>query len=538
MRVSTEQHATANDRVRRLDARFLLPAPRATGAPRVVVFGGGSGVAAACDRLRMSVGVEEASAGAAAIVLRDALARLPEALRLVGPDGVIYCEVDRSVAGARWVTPARLARRLRSEGLTPVATYWLLPDCEATTRFVPLDSPVAVEWYLETLFRRHTLVRSVLWRMAKLLARARQLPPFVRAFGVVAVGPGVADTTPRVLTDPRLGVPVGAPGFRVALLTNGQDDASRVVLVPFTRGEIGSRVVKLSRLPEFNRLTDQEFDTLALLRDRLDEDLRTTVPEPCWRGRVDSLSAVAESCAAGPTLLVTNSAWGASPVAQANDMRWAASWLARLHTQWLLERKPWTGDHVRRWVGEPIARFSKILDPSPAEHAFLAQLVHRAEAFIGDEIPIVLQHNDFGPWNVLRAGDRATVIDWEFDGKDPVDRAGLPMEDLVYFAAHWLIAARRHLAEPEQRRTVAELFASQRGQRDVLVAAAWDGFTSYAQALKLPSRFCDVAVPMAWIRRATAHEARSGRHSPACQRHIGFFRVLARRDRGVDAGHA
>jgi hypothetical protein len=182
-------------------------------------------------------------------------------------------------------------------------------------------------------------------------------------------------------------------------------------------------------------------------------------------------------------------------------------------------------------------RFTEMFDLSPGDDAFLQQVLLRAEELIGDEIPIVLQHNDFGPWNVHRAGDRVTVIDWEFDGKDPIDRAGLPMEDLVYFAVTWLSAARRHMTDQEQQQTVADLFAARHGS-DVLVTAAREGLASYMQALHLPPRFRGVAIPMTWIRRATAHAARSGPDSPPCQRHVGFFRALARHPEDVLGDHA
>ena len=44
----------------------------------------------------------------------------------------------------------------------------------------------------------------------------------------------------------------------------------------------------------------------------------------------------------------------------------------------------------------------------------------------------MIEHRDFGPWNVLVDGDgNISVIDWEVAGQGP------PLVDLVYFVAHW-----------------------------------------------------------------------------------------------------
>lgn len=534
-------------RLRRFDWRFLLPRPRGgggNGVGRMVVLGGRAPEELEALR-RLGVGEDVSGdltgrpADVVAILCDAKRHSWEAALQAVAPGGILYCEVDRLTPAGRWISPRRLAARLRAAGLTPVASYWLVPNCEATTRFIPLDSTLAIEWYLGTLYRRHTRLRSVLGRAALLLARWGLLSSCVRAFGMVGAREG-GGRTPYPLTDPRPGVETDAPGFCTALLTSGQDDASRIVFVPFSERGVSSPVVKLARLPQSNELTDREFDTLATLRTRLDPALSATIPEPLWRGRMDGLSVIAETYAPGPTLLASTSAIGASTEDRIEDFRRAASWLTAFHSQCVLERTRWTDVEVRRWVQQPLGRFTQAFDDVRTDLT-LVELVGRlnglAEDLAGQDIPIVVQHNDFGPWNVHRERDRLTVVDWEFGAEGPDGRAGLPLEDLVYFATHWWLAARRFVTDRGQQKGFAELLASPVASADPMVRAVRVEFSAYLRALRIDPRFRGLAIPMTWIRRATAHAARSGPASAACQRHLGFLRTLARNPDGLFGEH-
>src|SRR6185369_11117621 len=107
---------------------------------------------------------------------------------------------------------------------------------------------------------------------------------FVPCYSVVAVEASAAHTTPSLvaaLPASAYGVDAAAP---VALVTSGQDEGSRVVLLPFRDDEPPGAAVKVSRVPAFNGHTIREHSTLQELRSRLTPDLRPTVPEPYWSG--------------------------------------------------------------------------------------------------------------------------------------------------------------------------------------------------------------------------------------------------------------
>jgi hypothetical protein len=102
-------------------------------------------------------------------------------------------------------------------------------------------------------------------------------------------------------------------------------------------------------------------------------------------------------------------------------------------TGWLLDlaRHPRTAPS-RAWWG-------RIAEPALAdfESSYRAVIGHdlmsQARAMIGQlrDLPIVTEHRDLGPWNILVDDDDVAVLDWESS-----ESAGLPLLDLVYFLAY------------------------------------------------------------------------------------------------------
>ncbi|MFL5517385.1 MAG: hypothetical protein ACJ8DJ_14605, partial [Gemmatimonadales bacterium] len=97
-------------------------------------------------------------------------------------------------------------------------------------------------------------------------------------------------------------------------------------------------------------------------------------------------------------------------------VRWSAATLVpgRLSAEW-----------IERWLVAPAA----VLGPDLPQ-AYVAWLRTRAVAAIGENLPSVASHVDLTMTNVLLAGSRLAVVDWE-----AADATGLPLRDLLYAAA-------------------------------------------------------------------------------------------------------
>jgi len=114
----------------------------------------------------------------------------------------------------------------------------------------------------------------------------------------------------------------------------------------------------------------------------------------------------------------------------------AGAWLSSLHKA--TERGRLDGEALReRIVRAPLAAYEAAFGDEAGEARLFARARRYADRANGVALPIVLEHGDFGPWNVFRDGRAITVVDWE------AARDGPPLCDLLYFVAHWETQSRR-----------------------------------------------------------------------------------------------
>ena len=513
--------------LRRADWRFLLPAPDGDGYHRLVLFGGSDDLLArlgsvASDRSRGPAGVETADL---VVVMADADQPIESVLSRVSETATVHIEVNRRRARTRWLTPARLRHALERHRLTPVACHWVIPDPEHARRHIPLDAAPAIDWYLGTMQTARSPRTVVVDAGIRLLARAGppMLARWVPSYSMTAIGSARRRAPVGVLA------PVDAP---VAMITSGQDDGSRVVLLPFeTERPMPSRVVKVSRLTEFEGHTEREQRTLAELRRRLPDRLGDLVPEPLGTRRWQGLLVANESYAPGAPLVVTSGRYGAGFVPLRADLRHAIDWLIEFHRATATEDR-WSG----QWAGRSVARFDAcraLFPPGSATERLLDLAAAAARRLIGAPVPIVLLHNDLGPWNMHRDGARVTAIDWELGDGDVSDRAGPGPCDLFYFVTCWYLQARHRVTPKEERAGLRELF-TRPGSGGRVADAALQETRRYAAALGVAGELLPVLLVATWVERALdwmerAQIGRTQAPSIAENRYARYLEVLAER---------
>jgi hypothetical protein len=146
------------------------------------------------------------------------------------------------------------------------------------------------------------------------------------------------------------------------------------------------------------------------------------VPRLLGRAGVGARLAIAESAAHGVPLFTRLSRENVE-----SFTRLGASWLADFNTR---ERRPSPHrDTLRDMTAREIQRFDETFGPiiDPA----LLDETRRLCADIAD-VPSVIEHRDFGPWNIfVDETRRLTVLDWESSRL-----RGLPLLDLIYFVSY------------------------------------------------------------------------------------------------------
>jgi hypothetical protein len=196
------------------------------------------------------------------------------------------------------------------------------------------------------------------------------------------------------------------------LICGQSDDLGRVAFVLFPRAAARPRwIVKFARVPGYTEPFDRDERALAAVA-AAGGAAAAHAPRLEGRFEVDGLAASVESAAAGRRLSALLHSAG-SRSARMRIVRPVADWIVAFGGE---TRRPGADPELTRLRDEVLPAWPD----APAE--LLSGLAG---------LPLVLQHNDLGTWNLVGDGkSEFTAVDWE-----SASPAGLPLWDLWYFLA-------------------------------------------------------------------------------------------------------
>lgn len=393
--------AERNALLRRADWRFLLPDPQ----PRRALCLARGSLARAVRQMAGET-IEDAGDRAAdwdlAVLSAPSATALRQAWEGLRPGGALY--VERPGAEAR-----RTLRRLAAGFDRNLAFYWPWPWFSRARLWLPLGDREARS---HLLAYRHLLAGTV----PPPGAARRTASALLREAGTLHLRLGLRLPLCAVVIQPDGPAPEG--GWPL-LLCGGPRSTSKVVALFFTPGDSRPRLaVKMSRTLESAASLAVEARVLTALDGR--SDLPPGIPRPVFVREAPGTIQIGETPVVG------------HPLHRLIDRR-SYRELALRGTEWL-------ADLAGRSEAEPPERWwERLVEPVLADfaHGFGDTVdgeglrrTRQALERIGP-LPLVCEHRDFGPWNlVLPADGGLGVLDWE--GAEP---RGLPGLDLLYFHA-------------------------------------------------------------------------------------------------------
>jgi len=511
--------------LRSIDFRFVLPGRPDAPFQRVVLLGGTEAQAELLRRTCLAARVDREltvhGAADAVVALRGARVRTDQLADALAPGGTLYVEGDhRDRLG-------RTKRALVRSGLEIAAVYWVYPSFARRRMYVPIAAGEPLRWYLRSLAVADTFPGWLRLHSVALLASlgSRALEATAQSWAMTAQRPApAASGTLAILQHPDLPPAFHRNDARTLVLTGADaDDFNRVVLFPFAPGApapIG--ILKLTRVPERNSATENEQAAQHMLRGRLPDSLRPSVPEPLalirWRG----LAAGAETCAHGRLVAATSGGWASSRARKVADLRAVTDWITAFHRSAPAGPDSWDAATQAQWLEQPLMAFERRvgLRLAPDEVLLFATLRKRSAELHGARLPMVWVHWGLAGQNVYRTEDRTTVIDWE--GAAP----GPPLFDLLYFVANWYGVVQR-------RRGFHDLFLAER-PADAVIAAGRTAIARYVTALDVDPRFVGLLLAVMCLARTIGRLERAGATAgpalgtAAGNRYIEWVQMLAR----------
>ena len=414
--------ARRNALLRGLDWRFLLGAGD---APRALALCSGD----LAEAVKLAFEPPETGRPADLVVIgRASRARMTRARRAIAPGGEVALRWRSPLPGG----PARLRRRLESAGFTHVRCYWPGPVPWRQPHFwLPVAVPRAIDHVLadRPARSRFGAALRVLWGVALRMGSLAPLWAIARV-----PGPGAEEST------------AGAAGERETdwlLLTGGKRSINKVVGLGFRHRSDGADpevAVKIARVSDAEPGLRREAEVLrGLERERPEVP---GIPRVLGEGSRSGRLALTENAVLGRPLL--DQLTTASFQGQA---RAVTGWLAGLAGSPAAEpRASWWA----RLVEEPLDDFRQNFGPVARDGA--VQGARLALDSLGD-LPIVCEHRDCAPWNVLLTpGGDLALLDWE-----SAEPRGLPALDLVYFLANSAFVLDRALESGRTRESYRSL---------------------------------------------------------------------------------
>jgi hypothetical protein len=363
--------------------------------------------------------------------------------RLLKPGGVAYTEFRPSL----YRLAATRAVERAFDLLGPSQVMWLAPAFGEMRAATPRADGRSIA-YLERSFLRRRLLRlDLVRRPGRVLGRQVLTNRIFGRCGALAGRPeidlaaGPPDYLRSVAAEAGVRIERGRWGFAAP----GDYPTQKLLFFIFSGAkETPDSVVKMTRDPKLNPRLEREWQGLTLLHERGIGD-EGAVPRPLFAGRHADLAIVGETAVEGVPFRQQTRATADCPYARA-----VVDWLLELgkltaHTQ------PKASPGIAARLEALLARFTELYRVDPVHGDFLADQI-AAIARSETDLPLVFQHGDPGPWNLMVTPEgRPAFLDWE-----AADPEGLPLWDIFHFLRSFGLAISRRTGRSDPIRSFTE----------------------------------------------------------------------------------
>ena len=469
--------------------------------------------------------------------------RRAELLRLLAADGFIYCE------GREYFLSRTGQAEWEGAGGGPgyEARFWQTPLNGEMHTAVPLDDPATIAYFLQTKLyspmfnlpalvskraKRFTVARSDNTGAAHLPSAAVKgksgKPPSplkrslrgaslgllgavqrveelvdqkrpVRRYGFFYGGPENEFGTcpPRYLRSIAQKAGINLDNYGWGLSARGEYNSRKMLFYLFDRdqesgGTQPNIVVKMVRDPSFNYRLENEAQSLHLLVEkRLFEP--EALPQVVFSGHHAGLAIVGESAIEGVPFRQKTAATADCPFGLA-----ALDWFVELGAA-TADAQSASPSEIGKGLTQLLEWFVEIYQPTSEQHIFLEQQISKL-SHIDTPVPLVFQHGDPGPWNMLvTPGGRVAVLDWE-----AAEAAGMPGWDLFYFMRSYSLDAARKLGVNNRMAGFTQQFLNDTPLSRLFV----NTIARYCQRIGLDGRLIEPLFYTCWMHRSLKESMR------------------------------
>ena len=311
------------------------------------------------------------------------------------------------------------------------------------------------------------------------------------------LGPDLVAQPPQYLRLIAQEAGISLANFRWGLAAPGAYNSRKLLFFLFDRTHSApdappTYIVKMVRQPSLNTRLENEHRALTALWQK---GLGTpeTLPQAVFAGHHAGLAMVGETIIDGAPFRQRSKETADCPYGQA-----ALDWLTALGAATAdptATTPPQAAAHLERLL----TRFTEIYQVAPAQHTFLSNqlaiIAHSQTA-----LPLVFQHGDPGPWNVMAtAPGRIAFLDWE-----AFEAQGMPLWDLFYFLRSYCVGAARSQGARNTLTGFAQQFLAETPLSHLVIEAT----KRYCQQVGVAAHLVEPLFYTCWMHRSLKEATR------------------------------
>ena len=434
-------------------------------------------------------------------------ALLAELQRLLKPEGVIYFE-----PGLGGNVPDRFG-----EGFGAPLLFWLTPLSGEMQTAVSLGDRETVRYFLSQSLYSPSAGFPLFKRIERFLTKRRVFGQFTHRRGVI-LGRTTANTPsnapPHYLRSIAQQAGVNIDHYSWGFSARGRFNSRKVLFFLFDRAGGSPEappayIVKMTRDPALNARLANEYRALTLLHEKRLGDLET-LPQTAFFGYHGGLAIVGETVINGLPFRTRTTATADCPYARA-----AIDWLVELGTA-TANSVAATPTQVASALEALFDQFVQIYQLTPGHRDFLAGQI-AAIAGSREPFPLVFQHGDPGPWNVVvTPSGRVAFLDWE-----AAEPEGMPLWDLFYFMRSHTVWAARVRGVQSSLGTIAQQWLHESPLSAWVIAST----QRYCERIGLPEHLLEPLFYTCWMHRALKEATRRAPHHLEDGHYVNLLRL-------------
>ncbi|MBN3040846.1 MAG: methyltransferase domain-containing protein [Candidatus Omnitrophica bacterium] len=320
-------------------------------------------------------------------------------------------------------------RMFKKAGFNGVSAYSPIPQYHHYSNMVPLDNFYACKYYVDKLFSHKKKLAVFFNKIVKAFYLYRLMPFFAPCFSFIVAK---SDKDPvSALLSQDLGEKFLGQKRKASFILNSS--TNHIVLIPFiAKAKQPLFILKTCRYVDNDSFTKLD-DVYKYLKELNSDFINKSIPDIIYAGKFWNRQVIIERAVTGKNIdsFVKRGINIAANKHNAKNIKIVLDWITKFNQVTKNSEIKISQESLNNYILPVKEAIERAIAPELKEQA-LKRVNELEDSSLGKAMPLVFQHRDFGPSNILLDGATVKVFDWELSQK-----SAEPLYDVFYFISRY-----------------------------------------------------------------------------------------------------